>query len=176
MKKFIFKLSVFLGPFLVALALELFVLPIDFFTFRVHEALVVRKFRNILGGKFYPNRNLLKEEEGDLGHHTKYAFKRTVQWFTDSRGYRKKESGQLKYEVVIIGQSETFGASLTQRGGSGRSNSRGPASGRFAPGRGPVACHVLRYRCRVRAIATSLEEAGRSDRDAVAGSRLSRNT
>lgn len=115
MKKFIFKLSVFLGPFLVALALELFVLPIDFFTFRVHEALVVRKFRNILGGKFYPNRNLLKEEEGDLGHHTKYAFKRTVQWFTDSRGYRKKESGQLKYEVVIIGQSETFGASLTQR-------------------------------------------------------------
>jgi alginate O-acetyltransferase complex protein AlgJ len=115
MKKFVFKLSLFLGPFLVALALELFVLPIDFFTFRVHEALVVRKFRNILEGNFYPNRNLIKEEEGDLGHHTKYTFKRTVQWITDSHGYRKKESGRLEYDVVIIGQSETFGASLTQK-------------------------------------------------------------
>ncbi len=115
MKKFIFKLSIFLGPFLAVLALELFVLPIDCFTFRANEALVVRKFRNILGGKFYPNRNLIKEEEGDLGHHTKYAVKRTVQWITDSHGYRKQESGRLKYEVVIIGQSETFGGSLTQR-------------------------------------------------------------
>jgi alginate O-acetyltransferase complex protein AlgJ len=115
MKKFIFKLGLFLAPFLVALAAELFVLPVDFFTFRVQEALVVRKFRNILGGKFYPNRNLIKEEEGDLGHHTKYAFRRTVQWVTDSHGYRKKESGRSTYEVVIIGQSETFGATLTQK-------------------------------------------------------------
>jgi alginate O-acetyltransferase complex protein AlgJ len=115
MKKFIFKLSLFSAPFLVALALELFVLPIDFFTFRVQEALVVRKFQNILVGKFYPSRNLIREEEGDLGHHTKYTFKRTVHWITDSHGYRKKESGRLKYEVVMIGQSETFGASLTQK-------------------------------------------------------------
>ena len=93
---------------------ELFVLPIDFFTFRLLEALVVRKFESILPGKFYPNMNLIKEEEGDLGHHTKHTFKRSVQWITDSYGCRKKGSDRLGYEVVIIGQSETFGASLTQ--------------------------------------------------------------
>ncbi len=94
---------------------ELFILPIDSFTFRVSEALVVRKFRNILPGRFYPNMTLTKEEEGDLGHHTKYASKRAVQWITDSYGYRKKGSDRLKYEVVIVGQSETFGGGLTQK-------------------------------------------------------------
>jgi hypothetical protein len=115
MRKFIFKLILFFSPFLLALGLELFVLPIDFFTFRSHEALVVRKFRSILLGRFYPNRTLNKVEEGDLGHHTKFTSKRRVEWITDSYGYRKKESDRLKYEVVIVGQSETFGASLTQK-------------------------------------------------------------
>jgi hypothetical protein len=99
----------------LALGFELFVLPIDFFTFRALEALVARKFKKVLPGHFYPNMNLTKEEDGDLGHHTKYAIKRTVQWITDSYGYRKKESDRLKYEVVIIGQSETFGSGLTQK-------------------------------------------------------------
>lgn len=58
--------------------------------------------------------NLIKEEEGDLGHHTRYTSKRTVRWITDSYGYRKKESNRPRYEVVLIGQSETFGASLIQ--------------------------------------------------------------
>ena len=114
MKKFLLKILLFLSPFLVVLGLELFVLPIDFFTFRSHEALVVRKFSNIIPGKFYPNMTLVKEEEGDLGHHTKYSLRRTVKWITDSYGYRKKSSDRMKYEVVIIGQSETFGACLSQ--------------------------------------------------------------
>jgi hypothetical protein len=103
-----------LSPFLLALVVELFVLPVDFFCFRAVEALAVREFKGILLGEFYPNMNLIKEEEGDLGHHTKYAVKRKVLWITDSYGYRKKASGRLKYEVVIIGQSETFGSGLTQ--------------------------------------------------------------
>jgi hypothetical protein len=114
MKKFLLKTLLFLSPFVVALGLELFVLPIDFFTFRSYEALIVRKFHNMIPGKFYPNMTLVKEEEGDLGHHTKYSLRRTVEWITDSYGYRKKGSDRLKYEVVIIGQSETFGACLTQ--------------------------------------------------------------
>lgn len=96
------------------MGIELFVLPIDFFTFRLHEALVVRKFHGLLPGKFYPRMDLVKEEEGDLGHHTPYSSKRTVRWITDSYGYRKQESHRPEYDVVIIGQSETFGASLTQ--------------------------------------------------------------
>ena len=114
MKKFLLKILLFLSPFLVALGLELFVLPIDFFTFRSHEALLIRKFHNLLPGKFYPNMTLVKEEEGDLGHHTKYSLRRTVKWITDSYGYRKKGSDRLEYEVVIIGQSETVGVCLSQ--------------------------------------------------------------
>ena len=45
MKKFFFKSILFLVPFFVVIGIELFVLPIDFFTFRVWEALVVKKFR-----------------------------------------------------------------------------------------------------------------------------------
>jgi alginate O-acetyltransferase complex protein AlgJ len=115
MRKSFLKMVLFFSPFLMALGLESFVLPIDFFTFRLNEALVIRKFRSLLPGRFYPNMNLTKEEEGDLGHHTRYSLRRTVQWITDSYGYRKQGSDRLKYEVVIVGQSETFGAALTQR-------------------------------------------------------------
>ena len=41
MRKSIIKLILFLNPFLLALGVELFVLPIDFFTFGVGEALIV---------------------------------------------------------------------------------------------------------------------------------------
>lgn len=115
MKRFFLRMVLFLSPFLLALGIEMFILPIDFFTFRSHEALVVKKFRGLLPGRFYPNQNLTREEEGDLGHHTKYRLKRMAQWITDSYGYRKKGSDRSGYyEVVIIGQSETFGAGLTQ--------------------------------------------------------------
>jgi len=115
MKRFLIKLLFFVFPFVLAISLELFILPIDTFTFRASEALLVRKFRNLLAGKFYPNRILIREEEGDIGHHTQYASKRAVEWITDSYGYRKKEPGRLQYEMVIIGQSETFGIGLTQK-------------------------------------------------------------
>ena len=59
--------------------------------------------------------NLTREEEGDLGHHTKYSVKETIQRITDSYGYRKKRSDRLKYEVIIIGQSEIYGDGLTQK-------------------------------------------------------------
>ena len=42
--------------------------------------------------------------------------RKMVEWTTDSYGYRKKETNRLKYDVVIIGQSETFGAGLTREG------------------------------------------------------------
>ena len=58
---------------------------------------------------------MVKEEEGDLGHHSRYALRKMVEWTTDSYGYRKKETNRLKYDVVIIGQSETFGAGLTEK-------------------------------------------------------------
>jgi hypothetical protein len=59
--------------------------------------------------------NLTREEEGDLGHHTKYSVKETIQRITDSYGYRKKRSDRLKYEGIIIGQCDIYGDGLTQK-------------------------------------------------------------
>jgi len=114
MRKFLAKSTLFLLPFVLAIGIELFVLPIDFFTFRVWEALVIRKFRNILPGEFYPNMEITKIEEGDLAHHTKFTYKRKVKWFTDRYGYRKQNTNRNKHQVVIIGDSNIAGSGLTQ--------------------------------------------------------------
>jgi len=114
MKNIVGKLFLFSSPFLLALCLELFVLPIDAFTFRVWEALNVRKFRSFLPGEFYPNREIVKVEEGDLAHHTPYAVKRQAIWITDRHGYRKRNTDRTRHEVVIIGDSLIAGSGLTQ--------------------------------------------------------------
>ena len=114
MKKFVFKSVLFLIPFLAAIGIELFVLPIDFFTFRVWEALVIREFRNILPGEFYPNMEVTKIEEGDMAHHTQFTHKRKAKWVTDRYGYRKQNTNRNKHEVVIIGDSNIAGSGLTQ--------------------------------------------------------------
>lgn len=114
MRNFVFKSILFVLPFILALMVELFVLPIDFFTFRVWEALSIRKFNYILSGEFYPNVELTKIEEGDLVHHTKYTYKRKVQWFTDRYGYRKRNTERKRNEIVIIGDSNIAGSGLTQ--------------------------------------------------------------
>lgn len=72
------------------------------------------KFRNILPGKFYPNIEITKVEEGDLAHHTKFTHRKKVKWFTDQYGYRKQNTNQNKHEVVIIGDSNIAGSGLTQ--------------------------------------------------------------
>ncbi|HUL21070.1 MAG TPA: hypothetical protein VLZ10_06425 [Thermodesulfobacteriota bacterium] len=114
MKKFVFKSVLFLIPFLAAIGIELFVLPIDFFTFRVWEALVIRKYDNILPGEFYPNMQVTKIEEGDLAHHTRFTYKRKAKWITDRYGYRKRNTNRNKHEVVVIGDSNIAGSGLTQ--------------------------------------------------------------
>lgn len=113
MRRFIFKLALFLLPFLIVLTMELFILPIDYFTFRAWEGLVVRNFKNLFNGPFYPNMKLTKIEEGDLAHHTKYSKKRIVKWITDQYGYRKiKTNGP--FQIVIVGDSNIAGSGLTQ--------------------------------------------------------------
>jgi hypothetical protein len=114
MKTFVFKSIFFLLPFLAAIGIELFVLPIDFFTFRAWEALVIREFRGILPGEFYPNMEITKIEEGDMAHHTPFTYKRKAKWITDRYGYRKRNTSRNKHEVVIIGDSNIAGSGLTQ--------------------------------------------------------------
>jgi len=112
MKKFILKTTLFLVPFAVTLAVELFILPIDFFTFRVWEAIRVEG-ATLTTGKFYPNMKIEKEEVGRFAHHTPYTLKKTVTWMTDKYGYRKQNTDE-KIEVVIIGDSFIVGDGLDQ--------------------------------------------------------------
>ena len=114
MRKFLFKSNLFLLPFFLALCLELFILPIEFFTFRVWEAIWVRKYGKILHGPFYPNIEITKIEEGDLAAHTRFAIKKKVRWMTDRYGYRKQNTDLQKHEIVIIGESNIAGSNLTQ--------------------------------------------------------------
>lgn len=113
MKRYPLKYLFFVLPFAIAVVIEM-VLPVDFFTFKVWESLLVRNNFGILYGPFYPNMELRKTEQGDLAHHTPYTTMKDVVWYTDRYGYRKKESGAKKYEIVIIGDSNTAGSGLTQ--------------------------------------------------------------
>lgn len=115
MKRFSFKILLFLSPFLLTVGIELFVLPIDIFTFRVWEALLIREFRSILPGHFYPRMEIIKlETGGDLAHDTPFAIPKRVKWITDRYGYRKKDVRRTKPQVVIIGDSNVAGIGLTQ--------------------------------------------------------------
>ncbi len=97
------------------IGIELFILPKEFFTFRVWEAVLIREFRSILPGRFYPCMEITKSEMGgDLTHHTPFAVERKVKWMTDRYGFRKKDSEGIKPQVVIIGDSNIAGMGLTQ--------------------------------------------------------------
>jgi alginate O-acetyltransferase complex protein AlgJ len=115
-KMFGVKLSLFLFPFIAYYLIELFVLPIDFFTFRVWEALVVRNyfFATLLPGPFYPDMKITKVEEGDLAVHTKWSVKKKTFWQTDRFGFRKGDADARPDDIVIIGDSYTAGQGLSQ--------------------------------------------------------------
>ncbi len=112
MKKFLLKLVLFLSPFIIAQAVELFVLPIDFFTFRVWEALRVMG-SSLSTGKFYPNFRLEKIEVGTLAKNSGDAVRQKVVWITDRYGYRNTNAWE-KPDVVIIGDSFIAGDTLSQ--------------------------------------------------------------
>jgi len=115
MRRFFLKSLLFLSPFLIAVGIELFVLPIDFFTFRVWEALLIKKIHSILPGHFYPRMEVTKLEiSGDLAHRTSFGIPKKVKWVTDRYGFRKKDCEGMKPQVVIIGDSNIAGIGLTQ--------------------------------------------------------------
>ncbi|TAN85166.1 MAG: hypothetical protein EPN14_01380 [Gallionella sp.] len=104
-------------PFLLLLLAELFVLPIDFFTFRVWEAALAEPYR--YPGPFYPNLHVRKEREyGDryrLDSRSRVEAK-PVEWFTDAYGWRNRPEieQQDKYDVVVLGDSNIVGSFLDQ--------------------------------------------------------------
>ena len=115
MKRFFLKLLLFSSPFLLLIGIELFALPIDFFTFRVWEAILVKEFHSVLSGQFYPHIDITKiEKGGDLAPHSPFAVPRRVKLMTDRYGYRKKDREGLKPHVVVIGDSNIIGGGVSQ--------------------------------------------------------------
>lgn len=116
MNKYIIKYTLFFLPFIMALGIEIFVLPVDYFTFRAWEALNVKESLGILNGPFFPNRVLTKTEtRGELkGNPACATEKKDVLWITDKYGYRKANLPAQRFPVVVIGDSNIAGAGLTQ--------------------------------------------------------------
>lgn len=118
LSKFILKLLLF--PLMVFLAvllyesLELCVLPIDLFTFRAWEALCVRNLLDVLPGPFYPDHELRKLEEGDLGHGTPWATRREAYWRIDPHGYRNDPPDIDDYPILLMGDSFPIGCGNDQ--------------------------------------------------------------
>ena len=104
------KLTLLVLPFAVWPLVEVFVLPMNFFTFRIWETISVNSVR-IMSGPFYPNMHLRMVEEGELAPHTAFAQKRLVEWRTDEYGYRNSDT---KHDVLLIGDSNITGAKLSQ--------------------------------------------------------------
>jgi hypothetical protein len=111
MKALLQKSLLFAGPFLIFGAMELFVLPIDAFTFRVWEA--ARNLNPYFQGPFLPNLHVRKVEGGDL--RLPNGPTKEVEWFTDSFGYRNRPRSIERYDVVAVGDSHFVGAFLDQR-------------------------------------------------------------
>lgn len=110
--------ALLLLPFLLLLLAELFILPIDFFTFRVWEAALSTTYR--YPGVFYPNIYVKKDKEyGDryrLGDPSQVEAK-PVEWFTDSYGYRNRPEIEKRerYDAVVLGDSNIVGSFLDQK-------------------------------------------------------------
>ena len=108
------KTLLFFSPFIAAAFVELFILPINFFTFRIWESLAVYT-SSYLRGPFYPNQAVEMIETGDMGHKNSLATFRNNRWVTDSYGYRNFLIYNQPPEIVIVGDSNITGTGLLQR-------------------------------------------------------------
>jgi len=104
------KLTLLVLPFMLWPLVEVFFLPMNFFTFRIWETLSVNSMR-VMSGPFYPNMYMKMEEEGELAPRTPFAQKRVVEWYTDAYGYRNRDTA---CDVLLIGDSNVTGAKLSQ--------------------------------------------------------------
>ena len=116
MKRFFQKGFLFVSPVLIWWNVELFVLPMDQFTFRVLEAVSIFKMNAYLPKGFYPNIELKKMVAGDLqptGPRVKY-----VEWYTDRYGSRTRPEitdSTERFDMVVIGDSTIWGSHLDQK-------------------------------------------------------------
>src|SRR5258708_15644153 len=79
-------------PLILWLLFDLFVLPVDYFTFRPWEALVTRSVSSEILGLFYPDQHLVKLSIGayDAARDVPNPRRQYEEWFTDENGVRNR--------------------------------------------------------------------------------------
>ena len=113
MKRFILNVTYFSAFVLILMSIIEIVTPSEFTTYRSWEALKAES-KGMFIGPFYPNKNVRRNEYGDLAHHTKYeVLKKDVYWQTDALGFRNKEVIDQP-DLVFLGQSNIAGCSVSQ--------------------------------------------------------------
>jgi hypothetical protein len=114
MTYFYARLLVLMAPILAWQAVELLVLPPNFFTFRPWEAVLVRNWA-LFRGPFYPNQDIEMWSAGDMnprGHRGKH-----IRFRSDDCGYRNSEPYDVRapYDLLLVGDSHMCGAYLHDR-------------------------------------------------------------
>lgn len=113
LKKIILKSVLLIAPFVSFMAIEVFVLPLDFFSFRAWEALIAHEYV-FFPGNFYPNQRLVSWSAGD--HDPRGPRTRLIDFYTDKHGYRNRPRTvePERYKIVLVGDSLIAGSHLKQ--------------------------------------------------------------
>jgi hypothetical protein len=118
MGRYWLRLMLLGSPLVLWPVFELFVLPIDYFTFRPWEALITRSVSTEILGPFYPNQHLIKLSIGayDAAREVANPRRQYEEWFTDANGFRNRPRPDQpdRYDVLLLGDSNIVGAFNTQ--------------------------------------------------------------
>lgn len=114
MKKFIHRVVVFFLIIFSVLFISEIIVSDQFGTFRSWEHLGTFNTPYLFSGPFYPNQRIIRDEYGDLLHHTKDQIKKeNIEWRTDSLGYRN-DKFLTNPDAVFIGYSNIVGSASSQ--------------------------------------------------------------
>ncbi|MBX9963544.1 MAG: hypothetical protein K2Y35_10835 [Burkholderiales bacterium] len=105
------KFGLLLLPLVAVQVTELLVLPLDAFTFRFWEAMIIREIY-LLPGPLYPNRRLDKWSAGDQA--PRGPRKKFIRLQSDEFGQRNPPGRKGPYEVVVIGDSNIVGSNIDE--------------------------------------------------------------
>ena len=115
MKTLITKLLIFFAG-LCLFGVALAFVPVSYFSFRNWEGMSWKTdFDGFILGKFYPNRSVVRDEDGDLGHNSGYnQVKKNVEWKVDKFGFRNDSSVSTDPRIIVVGDSNSVGSGTTQ--------------------------------------------------------------
>lgn len=113
MRRLLANLLLFVSPFVLVLLVEALALPLETFTFRPWEALRNQSTGRLFDGPFYPDQRVAMIEAGAEARGNALSIAHPTVMTTDAYGYRRAGDGARPVDVVVIGDSNIAGASLS---------------------------------------------------------------